>query len=199
VCSFSAGTLSFNAAGNCILDANQAGDATYKAAPQQQQPISVWPQSGGTMTRNVAFVSAGSTHNMVKFTFTAPASGLADGSVRLAVPTGWSAPSIINNTAGFSTASTGTISISGRTIVVGGLTLAAGSHLVITYGLIGNGGAGGATAPTTTGAQTWQTRELSSAVGNSGGPVFAASPSITVVAPDGSGAMTANKSSVTHS
>ncbi len=43
VCSLSSGTVTFNAAGTCILDANQGGNAQYNAAPQAQQNITVPP------------------------------------------------------------------------------------------------------------------------------------------------------------
>src|SRR5215212_1004286 len=36
VCSISAGVVSFNAVGNCVINADQAGDATYLATSQQQ-------------------------------------------------------------------------------------------------------------------------------------------------------------------
>jgi hypothetical protein len=41
VCSISAGTVSFLAEGICVINANQAGDAHYNAAPQVQQSFSV--------------------------------------------------------------------------------------------------------------------------------------------------------------
>jgi hypothetical protein len=41
VCSISGSTVSFTGAGTCTLDANQAGDANYNAAPQVQQSFSV--------------------------------------------------------------------------------------------------------------------------------------------------------------
>ena len=41
VCSISGGTVSFNAEGTCVIDANQAGDAHYNAAPQVQQSFGV--------------------------------------------------------------------------------------------------------------------------------------------------------------
>jgi hypothetical protein len=37
----SGSTVTFSAAGTCIIDANQAGNATYAAAPQVQQIIKV--------------------------------------------------------------------------------------------------------------------------------------------------------------
>jgi hypothetical protein len=41
VCSISAGAVSFQHAGTCTIDANQAGDANYHAAPQVQQNVTV--------------------------------------------------------------------------------------------------------------------------------------------------------------
>ncbi len=48
VCSIAAGVVSFNAAGTCTLDANQAGNGTYNAAPQVQQNLTV--KNGQTVT-----------------------------------------------------------------------------------------------------------------------------------------------------
>jgi hypothetical protein len=48
VCSYSAGVVSFTGVGTCVLDANQAGDADYSAAPQVQQSFSI-----GTATLSV--------------------------------------------------------------------------------------------------------------------------------------------------
>jgi hypothetical protein len=41
VCSISAGIVSFNAAGTCVINANQAGNANYKPATQAQQSFAV--------------------------------------------------------------------------------------------------------------------------------------------------------------
>jgi hypothetical protein len=41
VCSISSGTVSLTGAGICVIDANQAGDADYDAAAQQQQSFTV--------------------------------------------------------------------------------------------------------------------------------------------------------------
>jgi YVTN family beta-propeller protein len=49
VCSISGSTVTFNHAGSCIIDANQAGNATYQAAQQAQQAITV-PQEAPTLT-----------------------------------------------------------------------------------------------------------------------------------------------------
>jgi YVTN family beta-propeller protein len=49
VCSISGSTVTFNHAGSCIIDANQAGNATYQAAQQAQQAITV-PQETPVLT-----------------------------------------------------------------------------------------------------------------------------------------------------
>ena len=41
VCSISAGVVSFNAVGTCVINANQPGDGNYLAAPQVQQSFAV--------------------------------------------------------------------------------------------------------------------------------------------------------------
>jgi hypothetical protein len=41
ICSISSGKVLFLKAGTCIIDANQAGNASYTAAPQVQQTITV--------------------------------------------------------------------------------------------------------------------------------------------------------------
>jgi hypothetical protein len=41
VCTVSGTSVTYTAAGNCVIDANQAGTATYLAAPQVEQTITV--------------------------------------------------------------------------------------------------------------------------------------------------------------
>jgi hypothetical protein len=55
VCTLSGSTVSFTAAGTCIIDANQAGNTTWAAAPQAQLKIAVAGKSqtisvGGHLT-----------------------------------------------------------------------------------------------------------------------------------------------------
>ena len=88
----------------------------------------------GTMTTKTTSVTYGSTGHAITFTYTAATGGVSGGGVHLTVPAGWSAPSTTGTSAGYSTASTGTVSIDGQTIVVLGVTLAAGATLTINYG-----------------------------------------------------------------
>src|SRR5260370_4376236 len=41
ICSISGSTVSFIGAGTCVIDANQAGNGNYNAAPQAQQSFAV--------------------------------------------------------------------------------------------------------------------------------------------------------------
>ena len=58
VCSLSGATLTYLAVGTCVVDANQAGDAAYNAAPQVQVPILVTlrPQAISFATPPAAYV-----------------------------------------------------------------------------------------------------------------------------------------------
>ena len=162
-----------------------------------QPDITVYATDGaGTMSASIGDVSASQTGRTITFTYTAPAGGISGGSVTVAVPSGWSAPSTTGSAAGYSTSSAGTLTVSGSTITVSSLTLAAGNTLTITYGSTASGGAG-ATATSTTGAQTWTTQEKSTSAGSLTN--LGSSPSITVYAADGSGTMAASISAVSAS
>src|SRR5436309_9006718 len=62
VCTISGSTVSFIGAGTCVIDANQAGNASYNAASQVQQSFAV---SKGNQT--------------ISFTSTAPANASVGG------------------------------------------------------------------------------------------------------------------------
>jgi hypothetical protein len=136
------------------------------------------PDGSGTMAASPASVAHGAVGRTLTFTYVAAAGGLADGAVSIEVPTGWSAPSLTGNNAGFSKASVGTIAVAGRTVTVSGLNMTSGQKLVITYGVKSSGGSGATAPPTAVGAQTWQTMERSSATGVLTN--LAASPTVTV-------------------
>ena len=53
MCSISGGTVSFIGAGSCVINANQAGNANYNAAPQVQQSFAV-----GKSNQTLSFTSA---------------------------------------------------------------------------------------------------------------------------------------------
>ncbi len=147
----------------------------------------------GTLTTPTTSVPNGSTGNTLTFTYTAAAGGMANGAVRVTVPTGWSAPSTTGTAAGYTTASTGTVGVAGQVITVTSVTLAGSATMTITYGSTAGGGPG-ATAPSTAGAQTWQAAQRS--VAGSTITNLAASPSVTVLAADGTGTLGASPTSV---
>jgi hypothetical protein len=75
VCSIAGSTVSFIAAGTCVIDANQAGNANYTAAPQVQQSFAVGKASQTitfTSTAPAGAVVGGATYNV---TATGGASG----------------------------------------------------------------------------------------------------------------------------
>src|SRR5205807_4668961 len=98
--------------------------------------------------------------------------------------------------AGFLTLRTGTVFVAGSTMTVAGVTLSSAGTLIITYGATAGGGPG-ATATATTGPQTWQAQEKSTAPGTLTN--LASSPVVTVVAANGSGTLTTPTTSVVAS
>src|SRR5439155_1501001 len=171
-----------------------AGSLTDIASPPS---ITVSAADGsGTLTSGTSVVSASQTGRTITFTYTAAAGGISSGSVTLVVPSGWSAPSTTGSNAGYTTASSGTLSLSGQTITVSSLTIAGGSTFTITYGDTSSGGPG-ATATSSTGAQTWQVQEKSTSTGSLVN--IASSPSLTVYAADGSGTMSSSITTVSAS
>ena len=135
------------------------------------------PNGSGTMTVSPTTVSAGSTGNTLAFTYTAATGGLWSGEVEVTVPTGWpNAPSTSPTSAGYVTSTCGTLlSLSGRTIVTVGVTLAAAKTCTITYGSKAGGGPG-AGAPSAVTSYLFRASEASTP----GTPkALATSPTVT--------------------
>ena len=57
-CSISGATVTFVAVGTCVIDANQAGNASYEAAPQVQQSFAVAASSGNTWPSSASAIQA---------------------------------------------------------------------------------------------------------------------------------------------
>ncbi|MGA2805488.1 MAG: kelch repeat-containing protein [Acidimicrobiales bacterium] len=74
VCTVSGSTVSFIGVGECVIDANQAGDADYLPAPQVQQTIAV-----GKGSQTITFTSKAPSDAAVGATYTVTASGGASG------------------------------------------------------------------------------------------------------------------------
>ncbi len=111
------------------------------------------------------------------FSYTAAAGGLFNGQLTLTAPTGWSPPSSASGSPGYTTASTGTVSTSGQTITVAGVSLVSGATLNVIYG--SGGGTNRAQGPIPTAGATFSAAERSSASGTSTG--LAASPTLALV------------------
>jgi uncharacterized repeat protein (TIGR02543 family) len=67
VCSISTGVVSFNAVGNCVIQYNQSGDASYSAAPQVTETLTI-----GKATPTFTWSDASKTFGDSTFTVTAP-------------------------------------------------------------------------------------------------------------------------------
>ena len=111
-CSIAAGVVSFTGAGSCIIDANQAGNGTYNAAPQVQQTVTV-----------------GKGSQTVSFTSTAPSSGTVGGATYTPTATASS---------GLTPAITLDASSTGCTLAAGVVTFTAGGTCVIDGNQAGN-------------------------------------------------------------
>ncbi len=97
VCTVSGRTVSYAAAGSCVIDANQAGDATYLAAPQAQLTITVTSTQKRTQS----------------ISFTAPASGTVGGSATVSATATSGLPVVLSVDRG---SGAGVCTVSGRTV-----------------------------------------------------------------------------------
>ena len=115
VCTLSGRAVTYNNPGSCVIDANQAGNATYAAAPQAQQTITV--ASGQKQTQSISF--------------TAPASGtVGDDPVTLPATASSGLPVVLSVD---SSSGTGVCTLSGSTV-----TYAAAGTCVIDANQAGN-------------------------------------------------------------
>ena len=112
VCSITGTTVTFNHPGSCVIDANQAGNADYLAAPQVQQTITVGKANQ-------------------PLTFTAAATGTVGGSATLSATGGASGNPVVFSVGSASGA--GVCSVSGSTV-----TYAAAGSCVIDANQAGN-------------------------------------------------------------
>jgi len=149
--------------------------------------VNVSSDGAGNITPDPAIASAGASGNTVAFTYTSTVS-LSSGEITLAVPGGWSAPSITGTDAGFTTTncSGGSVGVSGHTIQVTGISIAKGASCAVTYGDRSSGGPG-AIATAAVGTSQFDAQEKSTSGGTLG--ALAASPHVTVFAADGGGTL----------
>jgi hypothetical protein len=138
------------------------------------------PADAGSVTSSATAVGRGSPGITIAFTYTAPSTGLRNGSVSIAVPDGWTAP-VTTATTGCTTATAGLLTTTDQTIVVSALTLPPNGQIAITYGATSGDACAagdGATAASSPGAPIWQVQVVLS----DGGPFtnLPSSPSIDV-------------------
>ena len=57
-CSLSTGTVAFTGAGSCVVDANQAGNASYLAAPQVHQSMTVKVTAAGLIALTLQYAQS---------------------------------------------------------------------------------------------------------------------------------------------
>jgi len=86
---------------------------------------------------------------------------MKNGTLTVVVPSGWSGPATSASAGGYTTSTSGVVSVSSRTILVSSLTRSAGQTVKVTYGSKAGGGPGANAPPTSTGAQTWSTKQRS--------------------------------------
>ena len=119
VCTVSGTTVTYTAAGSCVIDANQAGNGSYAGAPQVQRTITV----NGILQ---------------SISFTAPASGTAGGSAALSATGGGSGNPVVFSVDPSS--GPGVCTVSGTTV-----TYTAAGNCVIDANQAGNGSLRGCT------------------------------------------------------
>lgn len=123
------------------------------------------PDGSGTLQRASGPVKAGSSGNTVVFVYTPANGGINDGTIALTVPPGWNHPSLRAGDRGYVTASTGSVSVSGETITVSGVTLATRQSLTLVYGSRAGGGSGASAPSGNVGPAVWPAAERSSSNG----------------------------------
>ena len=148
------------------------------------------PDGQGTMTASPSHVLPGSTGNTIVFSYN-PATTLDTGSVSIVVPDDWPAPSTNPNAPGYtktgcsSCGHAGDVSVDGQTITVS--SIQTNQTIYISYGSTEYGGPG-ATAPATSGGETWSASSQTESDSGDLEPL-AASPAVYVDSPDGSGSL----------
>ena len=190
---FNAGVTAPSSGGVYTFTTQEASTATGTLTNLATSPaVTVGSDGTGTMTVSPTHAVVNSTGNTLIFTYTA-ATTISSGQVTIAVPAGWSTPSTSAAAAGATTSTCGTVGVSSSTIQVTGVNLSASGTCTVTYG--SKSGGPGATAPSTGGAVTFTTQEKSSS-GGALANLGAGSPSVTVVAQDGTGTMSVSPATV---
>jgi alpha-tubulin suppressor-like RCC1 family protein len=143
------------------------------------------PDGSGSLVTKTALVQRNGKVHALRFVYTA-AGALDGGTLELTVPPGWSRPTKLSTVPGFTTATKGTLSITGEKITVANVRLPADGTLAIVYR--------GKPPAADIGSEPWALRERSGATGKLK-PV-PSPPAVTVLSPDGSGTMSASATTV---
>jgi hypothetical protein len=124
-----------------------ASSPVVTVTPSAVTPPPPPPAGGaGTMTVTPARVTA-SHPAILRFMYTAGRAGLpSSGEVTVQVPAGWTAPARRPGRAGYASASSGLLTVSGRQIAVTAVTLRHGQQLTLTYSAATAPGTAGTTA-----------------------------------------------------
>ncbi len=165
VCTVSGTTVTLVTTGTCTINADQAGNGTYNAAPQVQQSFTVNAVAPGAPTG--ASATAGNTQATVNFT--APGS---NGGSAITTYTATSSPGGLTGTCAGPAACT---------ITVTGLT----NGTAYTFTVTATNAAGTSSASTTTGSITPKANQTISFTGPSSPQNFGATPSLSATATSG--------------
>ena len=137
----------------------------------------------GTMQVSPASTVTSSTGNYLTFTFSGPEGGIADGSLGIVVPDGWTTPNVddtqpggLGGSCGATAGYTVTPVDGGEEVQTSNVYMFGGQECTITYGV--NGDDSGITAPATGGTYTFTSLESSTATGTL--TDLASSPTIDV-------------------
>ena len=154
-------------AGQGVFAVSEQSSPAGKLAPLAVSPVetvtAVALADGiGTMSASPSEVE-GKTATTLNFIYKGPPTAITDAEVGITMPPGWTAPSTNEGHAGFTTASTGTVSASGRTIYVSRLDLGPSETMTVTYGE--GGGADAVRIPGAPGRARFVTAERSSPTG----------------------------------
>lgn len=168
------------------------GATTTTSTPVGVAGLGLAQDGSGAIAATPTALPSSATHVTISFDYTAAPGGMHDGALEILVPHGWSLPSTTRTEPGFTTASAGHLTVSGRSIHIAQLNLASHERLTIAYGSTAQGGPGALVKEGS--RSSWQTREQSSSSGALS--PLSISPTVAALPPDGSGTLTAVTTSV---
>src|SRR4051794_6377518 len=193
---FNGGVTAPSSPGTSTFTAKERSSSGGTLTSLASSPAIVVGEDGtGTMTVSPVAARVSSSGNTLTFHYTATRT-IASGGLTIGVPVDWSTPSATGTAAGFTTTtcSGGSVSVSGTTIRVSGMSLANGSSCDVIYGSKAAGGPR-AHAPSTGGTETFSIQQESSNDANFQGIT---SPQVSVVGVDGGGTVSVSPTQVVN-